>query len=49
VLRPGPAPALDGQRELGDEPVGVRSGAVTAYTFHPELTNDTSIHKEFIK
>jgi len=34
---------------LGDEPVGVRSGAVTAYTFHPELTNDTSIHKEFIK
>jgi 5'-phosphate synthase pdxT subunit len=34
---------------LGDEPVGVRSGAVTAYTFHPELTNDTTIHEEFIK
>ncbi|MBJ7353732.1 MAG: pyridoxal 5'-phosphate synthase glutaminase subunit PdxT [Thermoleophilaceae bacterium] len=34
---------------LGDEPVGVRSGAVTAYTFHPELTKDTTIHEEFIK
>lgn len=34
---------------LGDEPVGVRSGAVTAYTFHPELTDDRAIHQEFIK
>ncbi|MFT4050589.1 MAG: pyridoxal 5'-phosphate synthase glutaminase subunit PdxT [Solirubrobacterales bacterium] len=33
---------------LGHEPVGVRSGAVTAYTFHPELTNDLTIHQEFI-
>lgn len=33
---------------LGGEPVGVRSGAVTAYTFHPELTNDLKIHQEFI-
>lgn len=34
---------------LGDEPVGVRSGAVTAYTFHPELTNDLTIHQEFMQ
>jgi 5'-phosphate synthase pdxT subunit len=33
---------------LGDEPVGVRSGAVTAYTFHPELTKDKTIHQEFL-
>lgn len=33
---------------LSGEPVGVRSGAVTAYTFHPELTNDLTIHQEFI-
>lgn len=30
------------------EPVGVRCGAVTAYTFHPELTNDPTIHQELI-
>lgn len=41
--------AVDVIATLGDEPVGVRSGAVTAYTFHPELTNDTTIHEEFIK
>lgn len=33
---------------LDGAPVGVRSGAVTAYTFHPELTNDRTIHQEFI-
>ncbi len=33
---------------LGDDPVGVRSGAVRAYTFHPELTQDITIHQEFI-
>lgn len=33
---------------LADAPVGVRSGAVTAYTFHPELTKDMTIHQEFI-
>lgn len=34
---------------LDGVPVGVRSGAVTAYTFHPELTDDQTIHLEFIK
>lgn len=33
---------------FGDDPVGVRAGAVRAYTFHPELTQDRSIHEEFI-
>jgi 5'-phosphate synthase pdxT subunit len=47
IIRVGPA--VEVIATLGDEPVGVRSGAVTAYTFHPELTNDTTIHKEFIK
>jgi 5'-phosphate synthase pdxT subunit len=32
---------------LGEEPVGVRAGAVIAYTFHPELTKDLAIHREF--
>jgi 5'-phosphate synthase pdxT subunit len=33
---------------LAGEPVGVRCGAVTAYTFHPELTKDLTIHQELI-
>ncbi|MBJ7458088.1 MAG: pyridoxal 5'-phosphate synthase glutaminase subunit PdxT [Thermoleophilaceae bacterium] len=33
----------------GDEPVGVRAGAVTAYTFHPELTPDERIHHNFLE
>jgi 5'-phosphate synthase pdxT subunit len=34
---------------LGDEPVGVRAGAVSAYTFHPELTPDERIHRDFLE
>jgi 5'-phosphate synthase pdxT subunit len=34
---------------LDGAPVGVRRGAVTAHTFHPELTDDKTIHLEFIK
>lgn len=33
---------------LGDEPVGVDCGAVSAYTFHPELTTDLTIHEKFL-
>jgi 5'-phosphate synthase pdxT subunit len=33
----------------GDEPVGVRAGAITAYTFHPELTPDQRIHRNFLE
>jgi 5'-phosphate synthase pdxT subunit len=30
-------------------PVGVAAGNVTAYTFHPELTEDRTIHKMFLE
>jgi 5'-phosphate synthase pdxT subunit len=31
----------------GDEPVMVREGRVLVATFHPELTNDASVHRYF--
>lgn len=34
--------------KLGEEPVGVDCGAVSAYTFHPELTTDITIHEKFL-
>jgi 5'-phosphate synthase pdxT subunit len=33
----------------GDEPVAVRQGKTMAATFHPELSQDTRIHQEFLK
>ena len=33
----------------GDDPVLVRKGSVMAATFHPELSNDTRVHEEFLK
>ena len=33
----------------GDEPVMVRQGNVMAATFHPELSEDNSIHKAFLE
>jgi len=35
--------------EQGRQPVGVRQGAVTALTFHPELTDDLRLHSEFVR
>lgn len=35
--------------EQEGRPVGVRQGAVTALTFHPELTDDLRIHREFVR
>ena len=32
----------------GDDPVLVRKGSVMAATFHPELSNDTRVHAEFL-
>jgi 5'-phosphate synthase pdxT subunit len=32
----------------GEEPVGVAAANVAAYTFHPELTKDTTIHELFL-
>jgi pyridoxal 5'-phosphate synthase pdxT subunit len=33
----------------GDDPVLVRQGSVMAATFHPELSDDTRVHAEFLK
>ena len=33
----------------GDDPVLVRKGSVMAATFHPELSDDTRVHEEFLK
>jgi 5'-phosphate synthase pdxT subunit len=32
-----------------DDPVMVRQGGVMAATFHPELSSDSRIHREFIE
>jgi len=32
----------------GDDPVLVRKGSVMAATFHPELSEDTRVHAEFL-
>ena len=33
----------------GDDPVLVRQGKILAATFHPELSEDTRVHQEFLK
>lgn len=33
----------------GDDPVLVRQGRIMAATFHPELSPDTRVHREFLK
>jgi len=33
----------------GDDPVAVRQGRVMASTFHPELSDDTRVHKAFME
>jgi 5'-phosphate synthase pdxT subunit len=33
----------------GSDPVAVRQGRVMAATFHPELSNDTRVHRAFLK
>ena len=35
--------------EDGGRPVLVRQGRILAATFHPELTDDTTVHKHFLK
>lgn len=35
--------------ERGEEPIGVRAGAISAYAFHPELTPDERIHNNFLE
>ena len=33
----------------GGDPVLVRQGKIMAATFHPELSEDTRVHQEFLK
>lgn len=40
-------PRVEVLAEVEDVPVAVRSGNVTALTFHPELTGDDRIHRAF--
>ncbi len=40
-------PRVEVLAEVDDVPVAVRSGSVTALTFHPELTRDDRIHRAF--
>jgi 5'-phosphate synthase pdxT subunit len=35
--------------KAGDDPVLVRQGHIMAATFHPELSHDTRVHREFLK
>nr|WP_051298112.1 pyridoxal 5'-phosphate synthase glutaminase subunit PdxT [Brevibacterium album] len=34
---------------LGDRPVAVRQGRVLAATFHPEITGEDRLHREFVR
>lgn len=42
-------PQVEILAERDGRPILVRQGKVMASTFHPELTNDTAIHEQFIK
>lgn len=44
--------AVDGAEVIAEhdgQPVGVRQGRIRAFTFHPELTDDLRIHREFVR
>lgn len=47
IDKTGPLVEILAERE--GKPVLVRQGRVMASTFHPELTNDTAIHEQFVK
>src|SRR5271167_4577699 len=47
IERVGPGVEVLARR--GDDPVLVRKGNVMAATFHPELSDDTRVHQEFLK
>ncbi len=42
-------PDVEVLAKRGDDPVLVRKGSVMAATFHPELSSDTRVHREFLK
>src|SRR5580693_9034110 len=41
-------PAVEVIATQGDDPVAVRQGKVMAATFHPELSDDTRVHRAFL-
>ncbi len=41
--------AVEVLAKRGNDPVLVRQGSVMAATFHPELSDDTRVHAEFLK
>jgi 5'-phosphate synthase pdxT subunit len=42
-------PGVEVLAEYAGQPVLVQKGAVIAATFHPELTDDTSVHEHFLE
>lgn len=46
-IGPGP-PGVEVVAEVDGAVVGVRSGAIEGYAFHPELTDDARIHERFV-
>ncbi len=42
-------PSVEVLAKLGEEPVMIRQGQHLGMAFHPELTNDTTIHKLFLR
>ena len=42
-------PGVEVLAELGDEPVALREGRLIVTSFHPELTDDTRIHEQFLE
>ena len=42
-------PGVDVLARVGGEPVLVRSGVITGATYHPELTEDASLHAEVFR
>ena len=42
-------PAVEVLARVGDEPVAVRQGRVMGVTFHPELTDDDRLHRNFLE
>ena len=42
-------PDVEVLASLGGEPVLVRQGRILAGTFHPELTGDSRLHRQFVR
>ena len=42
-------PGVETLARHGDEPVMARQGSVLVATFHPELTNDPTVHEYFCR